>query len=74
MCTEAKVSRYLFFRVMKRSLALVLTAAIAINAQTTPPKSTGGDVGSLLLPMMAKGIPFGPAPKGCSDFEVLVGE
>ena len=68
------------FCVMKRSLILLLSATIAINAQTTPSKtpvpkpSGGGDVGSLLLPLMAKGIPFGPAPKGCSDFEVLVGE
>jgi hypothetical protein len=62
-----------------RSLQLVLTAVIAVNAQTTPPatataKAPGGDVASLLLPLMAKGIPFGPVPKGCSEFEILIGE
>jgi len=60
-----------------RSLQLVLTAVIAVNAQTTPPatataKAPGGDVASLLLPLMAKGIPFGPVPKGCSEFEILI--
>jgi len=37
------------------------------------PKGLGSaGLNSLLLPMMAAGIPNGPAPKGCTDFEVLV--
>jgi len=47
-------------------------AIMAALAQAPIPKASTPDVASLLLPLMTKGIPFGPNPKGCSDFEILV--
>jgi hypothetical protein len=59
---------------MKYTLPIAFMAITAVQAQTPTPRASSPDVGSLLLPLMTKGIPFGPNPKGCSDFEILVGK
>jgi hypothetical protein len=47
---------------------------------TGPPKSSGSGLGGLIGGIAqsvvggTSNVPFGPAPKGCSEYEVLVGE
>jgi hypothetical protein len=61
---------------------IILAVATAITATPTPqvPQSSGGGLGSIIGGIgqaVVKGmgnVTYGPAPKGCSKYEILVGE
>jgi hypothetical protein len=52
------------------TLLLISGAAAKPIAQTAPPFDS---VAADLLPLFLQKVAYGPAPKGCSDFELIVG-